>query len=168
MSEWKHSPPSGTHLQSVPVHQRRGEFSPRHIYIALGAVLGIVATVCALIWHEKGSARSAADAAAVESTIRPIAAPAGTRPPRKPVEKSPALPAAAGDGAWLIGKELKRGTYTTPGAGDRCYWALVSNLPGQLATVVSSAGETGKQTITVGPNVRAFITYGCGKWELIP
>lgn len=169
MSDWHHPNPIN-HLQSVPVHRgRRRQFRPRQFFTALGLALAIPAMIAATIWSEKPRAESAAGAL---PTTAPAAATPGTpvpSPTPKPVEVSPPLAAAiAGDGSWLIGKQIKPGTYRTPGQSTSCYWALRSNLSYSYdATIVSSYGRRGAQTVALGPNARAFITYGCGRWELV-
>lgn len=171
MSEWHHRQRHQDH-QSVPVHRApRAEFRPRSIYLAFGVVAAIVAIVCVVIWQEK-PASSAADAAAVESTARPIALPTtrpGTPvPQRKPVEVSPpAASAVPGDGTWLVGREIKRGTYKSAG-GSTCYWARLSDLSGELeAIIANSYGRRGPQKVALGPKDKAFASQGCGAWELI-
>jgi len=169
MSDW-HYPDNHNHLRSVPVHRGRAGFRPRAVLIALGIALVIVAIVAATIWSEKPRAESAAGALpAAAATVTPATATPGTPVTPKPVEASPPLAAAiAGDGSWLIGKQIKPGTYRTPGRSTSCYWALRSNLSYSYdATIVSSYGRRGAQTVALGPNARAFITYGCGRWELI-
>lgn len=173
MSDWHHQD-HNNHLRSVPVHRERDEFRPRHLFIALGLFFGVLAVVVFMFWSEKQPrARSVADALPViHGTVTPAAATPGTPVPQrtKPVEVSPPLKAAmAGDGSWLIGKEIKRGTYRTPGLSTSCYWALRSNLSYSYdEIVVSSYGRRGTQTVALGPNVREFITYGCGDWKLVP
>lgn len=172
MSDWQHAD-DNKHLRSVPVHRGRAQFRPRHVIIALAFVLAILAVLCAVIWNEKGSAQSAADAASVRSTVSPAARPTtkvGTPVPQpKPVETSPPLAVAVSDGTWLIGKEIKRGTYRTPGASSSCYWAVRAKpIVAFESTIASTFGRRGAQTVALGPKAAAFITYGCGVWELIP
>lgn len=170
MSDWHH-PGDNTHLRSVPVHRGRAGVRRRAVFIALGIAVLIVTIIVASIWSEKPRAKSAAGALpTAAATVTPATATPGTPVPSpKPVEKAAPLAAAvAGDGSWLIGKQIKRGTYRTTGSPASCYWALRSNLSySNDATIVSSYGRRGAQTVALGPNARAFITYGCGRWELV-
>ena len=176
MSDWHH-PDHNNHLRSVPVHRGQREFQPRQFFIALGLAVAMVVIIAAAIWSEKPKAKSIAGAVpAATGTVSPAAAtptPTITRslpptPRRTPVEVSPPVKASAGDGTWLVGKQIKRGVYRTAGDGAACFWALRSNLAyDDDAIVVSSHGRRGAQTVAVGPNVREFITYGCGRWELV-
>lgn len=168
MSDW-HYPDRTNHLRSVPVHRGRAEFRPRQFFIALGIAVVTTAIIAVTIWSEKPRAESAAGALPIAA---PAAATPGTpvpQPTLRPVEVSPPLAAAiVGDGSWLIGKQIKPGTYRTPGLSTSCYWALRSNLSySDGATIVSSYGRRGAQTVALGPNARAFVTYGCGRWELV-
>lgn len=172
MSEWQYRNHQD-HLQSVPVHtthRGRREFRPRDFFIALGIAVTIVAIIAAAIWSEKPRAVSVAGALPVLPTVTPAAASPGTPvPSTKPVELSPVLKASfAGDGSWVIGKQIKRGTYRTAGGSSSCFWALRSNLSYDYgATIVTSYGRRGNQTVALGPNALAFVTYGCGEWNLV-
>lgn len=175
MSDWHHPERHQEHLQSVPVHRihrGRREFRPRDFFIALGLAVLMLAVVALMIWSDKPRAVSVAGALPVHptGTVTPAAASPGTPIPQpKPAEKSPPLKASvAGDGSWIVGKQIKRGIYRTAGGTSACYWALRSNLSYDYdATIVSSYGRRGAQTVAIGPNARAFVTYGCGPWELV-
>lgn len=159
MSEWRHT--SSEALYSVPVRRPRAELGVRHILIALAAAAAITATVVAVIWQEK-PAQSAAAAAA------PVAAPTSTpgTPPRQ-VEKSPPVPeATTGDGTYLVGRELKTGTYSSRG-GTSCYWARLRDTSGEQIAVIAAGTRRGRQVVTIRKGDRAFVTDGCGTWELM-
>jgi hypothetical protein len=120
----------------------------------------------AVIWQTK-TAQSAGDHAAVVSTVTPTRL--GTAvPTRVPVEVAPPLAEAIpGDGTWLIGAEIKRGTYRSAG-GATCYWSRLSNLSGEFdAILASSFGQAGPQKVALGAKDKAFASQGCGSWELI-
>lgn len=173
MSEWQHrTQHHQDHLQSVPVHtthRGRREFRPRTVLIAAAIALAILVIIAAAIWSEKPKAVSVAGALPVHPTVTPVVASPGTPVTPRPVKVSPPLKASvAGDGSWLVGKQIKRGTYRTAGGSSSCFWALRSNLAYDYdATIVTSYGRRGAQTVALGPNVRAFVTYGCGPWELV-
>lgn len=163
MSEWHDRP--HTHLHSVSVPPRAG-FKPWHIYFALAAIAVMAAIVCAVIWADTPRAQSAADKAPVVSTARPTVAPAGA-PTRKPVEKSPPIAERMdADGTYLVGREIKTGTYSAPG-GPRCYWARLRDTSGEMAAVIAASYHRGRQVATIRKGDRAFLTDGCGPWELM-
>jgi hypothetical protein len=167
MSEWHHGQ-SSQHLHAVSVPPHRT--SNRSIYIALAAVAAIVAITCAVIWEEAPRAQSAADKAPVISTAAPTAAAASaTVPPRKPVEKSPPVAETMQrDGTYLVGRQIKTGTYTAPGADTGpCYWARLRDTSGEQAAVIAASYKHGQQVVTIRKGDRAFVTDGCGPWELM-
>jgi hypothetical protein len=165
MSQW-HDRPSSQHLHAVSVPPHRT--SNRPIYIALAAVAAIVAITCAVIWEEAPRAQSAADKAPVVSTARPTAAAVGaTVPSRKPVEKSPPIAERMdADGTYLVGREIKTGTYRSAG-GQKCYWARLRDTSGEMAAVIAASYHRGRQVVTIRKGDAAFTTDGCGPWELV-
>lgn len=128
-------------------------------WIAGAVVLIIVGIACFIVAHDS-PAQGAADKAAVPSSSQ-----AGRN---KPVEHAPPVADfVPGDGTWLIGKEIKRGMYTSEG-GPTCYWARLSDLSGEIEGVVANSFKPGPQKVAFGPKDVAFESAGCGLWELIP
>lgn len=129
-------------------------------WISSAAVL-LILIVAAWVVYNDNPATGAADRAAVPYAQ---AGPAV----RKPVEHSPPVASfVPGDGTWLIGKEIKRGTYTSEG-GPGCYWSRLSNLSGELEAILANSFKPGPQKVALGPKDVAFESAGCGGWELIP
>lgn len=128
-------------------------------WISSGAVLLILIVGGWVVYHDN-PATGAADHAAVES--------AQSAPVRKPVEHAPPVAEfVPGDGTWLIGKEIKRGIYTSEG-GQGCYWSRLSNLSGETEAIIANSFKPGPQKVALGPKDVAFESAGCGGWELIP
>lgn len=134
-------------------------------YIAGAAVIGVVVMVIGVrvVWNDS-PARGAADRAAVyASQIKPPLA-ARTRP----VEYSPKVgEVVPGDGTWLVGREVKRGTYRAEG-GEWCFWERLRNLSGEDNGVMSKGFVNGPQVVAMGPDDVAFSSQGCGQWVMIP
>jgi hypothetical protein len=85
----------------------------------------------------------------------------------KPKEVAPVVGSTIpGDGTWVIGKDIKRGTYQTAG-GDRCYWARLSGLSGELSDVITNNISNGPQMVTLGAGDVAFEASRCGTWTLV-
>lgn len=162
MSEWHDR--QNIHLQSVPVHQQR-EFKRWHILTALAAVAAMTAIVCLVIWNDR-PASGAAGPAPVVSTVQPAASEPGPKvPARKPVEKSSPTPdLMRADGTYLVGREIKTGTYASPG-GPKCYWARLRDTSGEMAAIIAASYHRGRQVATIHKDDRAFLTDGCGPWE---
>ncbi|WCD89295.1 hypothetical protein KPP03845_105714 [Streptomyces xanthophaeus] len=106
--------------------------------------------------------------------------PDGKTPGRPAVTASPVERASsgnprdqfAGDGTFLVGQDLRPGTYRSAGPADRgalsqCYWARLSNTSGDLAAVVANGIAHGPAVVTVGPADKAFDTKGCQAWKRI-
>jgi hypothetical protein len=130
-------------------------------WISGAAVLLIVIVACWVVYNDN-PATGAADRAAVPS------AQTGPAVRNKPVEHAPPVADfVPGDGTWLIGKEIKRGTYTSEGA-PTCYWSRLSNLSGELEAILANSFKPGPQKVALGPKDVAFESAGCGSWELIP
>ena len=72
------------------------------------------------------------------------------------------------DGTYLVGKHIKPGTYSSPGADTgRCYWARLRDTSGEMRAVIAASYRTGRQIVTIRKGDRAFVTDGCGPWELM-
>jgi hypothetical protein len=135
---------------------------------------GAVATLCAVlsvaivagVIYRDATATRAADSAAV--VVKSTATPGAAAPQRtKPVEYSPTLSDhVKGDGTWLIGKEIKRGTYRSEG-GEWCFWERLRDLSGEPDGVMSHGFVRGPQVVAMGPDDVAFASQGCGQWVMV-
>ena len=86
----------------------------------------------------------------------------------KPVEKAPPVAdTVPGDGTWIIGKDIKRGTYRTVG-GLSCLWQRLVGHPSGRWVVVDRGFGWVPQTVALGPDDVAFVSQGCAPWELVP
>lgn len=127
------------------------------------SVLGILMVVAGYVRYYDTPARDAADQAAVVSTAPAIPVPQRT----KPVEYSPKLSEVIpGDGTWLIGREIKRGTYRGEG-GEWCFWERLADLTGEKDGVTARGFMKGQQFVAIGPDDVAFSTQGCGQWVMV-
>ncbi|HEY9354210.1 MAG TPA: hypothetical protein VIP28_13200 [Nocardioides sp.] len=134
-----------------------------HLLIAGGIAL-LIGAVVGYVLYVEATATRAADATAV---AQPTAQPGPPVPQRKPVEKSPPVAEVVpGDGTWLIGREIKRGTYQTAG-GTSCYWSRLANLSGELEAVTANGFRNGPQVVALGPDDVAFVSQGCPRWVMV-
>lgn len=101
------------------------------------------------------------------TTTKPSPAPTAT-------QSHPATPRkAAGtvlDGTYRVGKDLKAGTYTTPGPksadiSDSCYWERAKNDSGSLDSIISNDVVSGRGRVTVH-NGEIFKLTGQCAWSL--
>jgi hypothetical protein len=83
--------------------------------------------------------------------------------------KAPAMSTMSGAGVFVVGVDIKRGTYHTTGAvgggGGNCYYALLSST--NTNDIIDNNNVTGPATIVVGPGVKAVDTNGCNTWHRI-
>ena len=73
-----------------------------------------------------------------------------------------------GDGTWMVGDDIKAGTYRTKGNSDGCYWARLSGTSGELADVIANGDADGPTSVTISDGDVAFETSGCGPWKPTP
>ncbi len=68
-----------------------------------------------------------------------------------------------GNGTYLVGEDIKPGTYRSSGSGD-CYWARLSSTDGELGSIITNSFGSGAQVVTIRSGDVAFETSGCGEW----
>jgi hypothetical protein len=87
--------------------------------------------------------------------------------PVKTVTAPPPGPKAAisEDGVFLVGVDIKPGTYRNGNEAD-CYWARLKSTNGDLDAIIAN-GNGGNQVITVKKTDKAFETRMCGAWTKI-
>jgi hypothetical protein len=102
--------------------------------------------------------------AKVTVTAPPVTKPA---PPAKTVTAPP--PQAASvmteDGIYLVGVDIKPGTYRSGSSGD-CYWARLSNTNGDLDSIIANHNG-GNSVVTIRRTDKAFETARCGEWRKV-
>ncbi|MFF7216671.1 hypothetical protein ACFZAU_40125 [Streptomyces sp. NPDC008238] len=110
----------------------------------------------------------AAEAAAPKPAVTVTAkAPAKPKPTKKPGPPS----TVDGDGQYLVGEDIKAGTYKTAGPQDDdfglgCYWARLKNASGEFDAIIANDNITGQARVTVHKG-EYFETKGCNKWEKV-
>ncbi|MEV6413888.1 hypothetical protein [Kribbella sp. NPDC051718] len=133
------------------------------------AAAGVAALACAGVGVYVVSQDS--PAVSVGKALRPTAQPGVPVPQRydaKPVEQSPPVAdTVPNNGTWLIGKEVKRGTYHTAGSSI-CLWTRLQRHPSGGWVIVDGAYRMGPQTVVLGKDDDAFATQGCPTWQLVP
>lgn len=70
------------------------------------------------------------------------------------------------DGTYVVGKDIKAGTWHTTGQGDGigCYWERDRNLDGDLDSIIANNNITGPTTVSVHKKDVAFQTSGGCTW----
>jgi hypothetical protein len=88
--------------------------------------------------------------------------------PKVTVTAKPPGPAVgiADDGTWLVGTDVKPGTYRSSAEGD-CYWARLKNTNGDLDSIIAN-GNGGNQVVTIKSTDKAFeSSNGCAPWTKV-
>ena len=75
-----------------------------------------------------------------------------------------------GDGTFLVGQEVRPGTYRSTGpaaGGTDCYWARLKGTTGDLGEIIANHAGKGQATVTILATDKAFQTTGCQTWKRI-
>jgi hypothetical protein len=108
-------------------------------------------------------ATGATPAPTVTRTIKPAVAAPTTPVATKTVVATVKAKVSFGDGAWLVGRDVKPGTYTTVDeVAGSCYWER-HNLKNN-GIIANGLVEGGHPTVTVR-NGEEFRTRECGDWR---
>lgn len=70
------------------------------------------------------------------------------------------------DGIYLVGDDIEPGTWRTSG-GTFCSWQRLSDLRGEMDSVIAIDVGEGPRVVTILASDRAFKTDGCGSWSRI-
>ncbi|ROS21811.1 hypothetical protein [Cellulomonas sp. PhB150] len=69
-----------------------------------------------------------------------------------------------GDGTYLVGEDIKAGTYIS-NDNSGCYWARLSGTGGDLGDIIANGNEEGRAIVTIKASDEAFETSGCADWH---
>lgn len=74
----------------------------------------------------------------------------------------------AGDGQYLVGEDIKPGTYKTAGTASvvSCYWARLKNASGELSAIIANDNITGPTRVTLNKG-EYFETKRCQPWKRV-
>ncbi|MEU8279240.1 hypothetical protein ACFYOK_38210 [Microbispora bryophytorum] len=74
----------------------------------------------------------------------------------------------AGDGQYLVGEDIKPGTYKTAGTdgGFACYWARLRNATGEFSAIIANDNITGPARVTLKKG-EYFETKRCQPWKRV-
>lgn len=120
---------------------------------------------------------------APKPTVQPTTAP--TTDPAPPVDPAPpataavpkpepVVPSIDGTGTFLVGSDVKPGTYRSAGPdADRrslglpCYWSRTRGTTGDLGDIIANGLPAGPAVVTIRKSDGAFTSDGCQKWVLV-
>ncbi|MEV6032860.1 hypothetical protein AB0L65_17010 [Nonomuraea sp. NPDC052116] len=108
----------------------------------------------------------------VTETAQAASAPAATEtitaePVVNPEEEGGPQTTFPGDGQYLVGEDIKPGTYKTAGAdSSNCYWARLKNASGEFDAIIANDNIKGQTRVTLKKG-EFFETNGCQDWKRV-
>jgi hypothetical protein len=168
---------------TYPPAPRRRSWLARHwLLLTVLAVLAVLLIACAAALGSSGDDPDPAPTTA--PPVRTTAAPTSIDPTRAPTPTAtggpttdPAPPAGAaatipGDGTFLVGTDVRPGTYRGRPAADSplgsCYYARLKGTSGDFEDIIANDNITGPSVVTIKPTDAAFKTTGCEDWVRVP
>ncbi|GAA2760145.1 hypothetical protein [Actinopolymorpha rutila] len=82
----------------------------------------------------------------------------------KPAGPSGSIP---GDGVFLVGSDIKAGTYRAGNDSGNCYWARLSGTSGELGDILANDNPSGPALVTIRSSDKAFSSARCGEWTRV-
>ncbi|GGO19474.1 hypothetical protein GCM10010116_39130 [Microbispora rosea subsp. aerata] len=88
--------------------------------------------------------------------------------PTQETEEAGPATTIAGDGQYLVGEDIKPGTYKTMGTdgGFACYWARLRNATGEFSAIIANDNITGPARVTLKKG-EYFETKRCQPWKRV-
>lgn len=80
-------------------------------------------------------------------------------------EKVAAENTIPGEGVFLVGTDIKPGTYRGNVDGGQCYFARLGSA--DTSDILDNGNFTGPVVVTIKRSDKAFQTTGCGEWKKI-
>jgi hypothetical protein len=154
-------PPSSSSPAKKPVWKRWWFWVAAVIVVLIiGAVAG-------------GSTETPESAAPSESETTTPSSPSDTSEPTQSESESDAPtpePTESGqtfdDGTWVIGEDIKAGTYRAADPGGGCYWERLKGFSGALKDIIANGNTSGGPiVVTIDKKDEGFSTDGCGSWS---
>lgn len=108
---------------------------------------------------EMSSEATAEDSASQSDSPDPSPGPESDQSTPEPTSDIPGF----GDGIYIIGEDIKPGTYRSDGS-DSCYWERLAGFSGELDDIIAN-GNNAPEIVTVSKRDAAFSTNGCGSWR---
>ncbi|MFG3073957.1 hypothetical protein [Streptomyces sp. NPDC048225] len=90
-----------------------------------------------------------------------------TAKPKKTKEPGPAT-TFSGDGEYLVGEDIKAGTYKTAGPEDEwgCYWERAKDASGEFGSIIANNNLEGTGRVTLNEG-EYFKTNRCQEWKRV-
>ena len=69
-----------------------------------------------------------------------------------------------GDGTYVVGKDIKPGTYRTRVGSSGCYYERLSGFGGSLGEIIANDNTDYPAIVTIDPTDKGFKSQDCGTW----
>ncbi|MEV0624579.1 hypothetical protein [Nonomuraea wenchangensis] len=147
---------------------------PRRRFLAHGltAIVSLIIGVGIGAGGDTGTSASPRPTVTVTETAQAESVPATTEtvtaePVVDPEEEDGPQTTFSGDGQYLVGEDIKPGTYKTAGAdGLNCYWARLKNASGELTAIIANGNVQGQTRVALKKG-EFFETSGCQDWKRV-
>lgn len=137
--------------------------------IAGVVVLGIVGLVTQGGGGQTASSPSPIESpTAAQSSPAPLPTATATASSPTPSHSPKPLGPTIGDGTWVVGKEVKPGTYRLTEPRGGCYWERMKNFGGGLNSIIANGNAIrggGPIIVTIEKNDAGFKSQDCGVWS---
>lgn len=100
------------------------------------------------------------------TTATVTAHPTATRTIKVKIPPPPPKKVIDGDGTWVVGQDIKPGTYRNSDGGE-CYWARLKGLTGDFSELLANGNTAGQAVVTIKPTDKGFQTERCGSWSRV-
>jgi len=68
------------------------------------------------------------------------------------------------DGVWVVGKDIRPGTYRDADPGNACYWERLKGFTGNFNEIIANDNASGPTVVTIEPTDKGFRSEDCGHW----
>ncbi|WP_328563780.1 hypothetical protein [Streptomyces coelicoflavus] len=116
---------------------------------------------------ETAPAAEAEPAPTVTETVTETETETVTAKPKKTKEPGPAT-TFSGDGEYLVGEDIKAGTYKTAGPEGEwgCYWERAKDASGEFGSIIANNNLEGTGRVTLNKG-EYFKTNRCQEWKRV-
>ena len=87
-----------------------------------------------------------------------------TPTPRPTATPQPSRATYFGDGTWVVGSDIKAGTYRSSQTGSSCYWQRLSGFSGEFDDIIVNELTEAISVVEISSTDAGFSTERCGTW----
>jgi len=84
--------------------------------------------------------------------------------PRPTATPQPSRATYFGDGTWVVGSDIKAGTYRSSQTGSSCYWQRLSGFSGEFDDIIVNELTEAISVVEISSTDAGFSTERCGTW----